>query len=845
MSGAIGAVAGITAVTAAAQVVSGAQAAMSGGGGGVQTNDGGGGGGDGGGATAGAPTRAAGPMWRWRRTTDRGRRRLGRRGGKGAPAQRGRGAPAPRAAELRARSASPSATPAGARDAGVLHGRSRALAAGDEEARPRAGQAQAEATTLPGEVKVSIDSSEKALLPAPKSREELEREARLAKKRAQSETFWDRIGKVLAGVMGIFGHLSFLASTAYVGGGAAPPGYKDMADSLSWALLKPTMGPWGRSAGTGTTTKTVAVTVPVDPDAAPPPTAVVAGARALLGERWLLQAVNTTTKTVTVTEVAYTSADKWWDDFTSVLFWSAVVLAFVLFLRALVVFLCRVALRAKTGGVVPTGIRWPLIDLMVMILMLPGICLFTGFVVSTQGGWRRGLGCLILLCPITFMLWITYMAWTRIHRRRTIVFIRHRRRKDVLAAQAAAAAAAGQTSFRRGSLFDTEEQRRAFASAKHGAVVEGEIVEDVTDASTDEEGAGAEGDDARSSGGFSRYSFRNDEWDDGDPTRERDPFAKKPDPLYIDVVRAPPELQKKQKKRGCWRGFIRAWKRMQRAASKGRWRATDEDEEEFMERYSPVFEEYCFRRLAFLGGAMDAAKKAATCLTIGFWGADQSNAAMYVALMLLFCYSALHLIFLVVIRPYRDRIENIVQSICTAAEATIFVLMWILLGRGSAANDGISGALLAINIGVTLLLTLNQMRQMVGLFELFGEGAKAVAKKPVARRRARIAARHAEEDRLEREAAERAPKEAAMGDPWHRLYHNNSGEVVYKPEIRRVVRNRSIEADLRGLPAGSIAVRPDRDHHALVEAEPADVAVAYAAVEPGPATPRPPMQINL
>eukprot|EP00741_Cyanophora_paradoxa_P020311 tig00021246_g19604.t1 len=143
-------------------------------------------------------------------------------------------------------------------------------------------------------------------------------------------------------------HVSFLASTTYVGGESTSEAQSAMGDALGWAMMKPTDAPWVQKSS------------------------------------------------------SRTAAQKYADEFSTVIFWTAILFIFVWILRWLASALCRSVLKKWSDGRLPGLFRFPFLELCLVMIASPGMILHAARVLGAGDAgpaWGRPVAVIMLVSP--------------------------------------------------------------------------------------------------------------------------------------------------------------------------------------------------------------------------------------------------------------------------------------------------------------------------------------------------------------------------------------------------------------------------------------------------------------
>eukprot|EP00741_Cyanophora_paradoxa_P019604 tig00021133_g18923.t1 len=359
-----------------------------------------------------------------------------------------------------------------------------------------------------------------------------------------------------AGIVGIIGHVSFLASTSYVGGDSTSEAQSAMGDSLNWALMRPTNAPWVQ---------------------------------------------NTSSRT---------AAQKYADEFSTVIFWTSIAFFGIWVLRWVTIALCRTALKKWSDGRLPPLFRFPFLELCFIMMCSPGLVLHAARVAAVGNAgpsWGPPVAfIMIVIIPGFFLIGCSFMLVTNLMGQ-TIVF--------------------------------TKEDRIA------------EKLE-----------------------------------------------AKSVDPSDVRVTR--------------WQRFWNALKHPRR----GFWEQTEYDQNDFMNRYSALFDAFAYARLGFMAAMLDSLKKVVSSLILGVHAGRGASSNAGTALGALLGVNLAYLSYLALSRPFIDRVENVVQMTSNGLQSVLLILM--LMRNANYKKDEVSTGVMVVNMLSMAVLVVNQLRALRAIYNL-------------------------------------------------------------------------------------------------------------------------------
>eukprot|EP00741_Cyanophora_paradoxa_P025537 tig00000383_g24643.t1 len=359
-----------------------------------------------------------------------------------------------------------------------------------------------------------------------------------------------------AGIVGIIGHVSFLASTSYVGGDSTSEAQSAMGDSLNWALMRPTNAPWVQ---------------------------------------------NTSSRT---------AAQRYADEFSTVIFWTSIAFFGIWILRWIATALCRTALKKWSDGRLPPLFRFPFLELCFIMMCSPGLVLHAARVAAVGNAgpsWGPPIAVImIVIIPGFFLIGCSFMLVTSLMGQ-TIVF--------------------------------TKEDRIA------------EKLE-----------------------------------------------TKSVDPSDVRVTR--------------WQRFWNALKHPRR----GFWEQTEYDQNDFMNRYSALFDAFAYARLGFMAAMLDSLKKVVSSLILGVHAGRGASSNAGTALGALLGVNLAYLSYLALSRPFIDRVENVVQMTSNGLQSVLLILM--LMRNANYKKDEVSTGVMVVNMLSMAVLVVNQLRALRAIYNL-------------------------------------------------------------------------------------------------------------------------------
>eukprot|EP00276_Gloeochaete_wittrockiana_P001960 CAMPEP_0184675262 /NCGR_PEP_ID=MMETSP0308-20130426/87693_1 /TAXON_ID=38269 /ORGANISM="Gloeochaete witrockiana, Strain SAG 46.84" /LENGTH=961 /DNA_ID=CAMNT_0027122951 /DNA_START=267 /DNA_END=3149 /DNA_ORIENTATION=+ len=148
----------------------------------------------------------------------------------------------------------------------------------------------------------------------------------------------------------------------------------------------------------------------------------------------------------------------------------------------------------------------------------------------------------------------------------------------------------------------------------------------------------------------------------------------------------------------------------------GTWTAFDDSKTQHLESYGVLFDNFEIKHHAYLAIIFELSKKFMLALLIGSFLSSGSSGAATLQLCILIVIWLAHFVYLLVICPYRDKIENAVQTITCGLEMLIFCLA-IAVANGNT-SDGLVECMNAVNICTIVLLIVEQIRVGILLLQV-------------------------------------------------------------------------------------------------------------------------------
>mmetsp|Transcript_54926 Transcript_54926/g.91286 ORF Transcript_54926/g.91286 Transcript_54926/m.91286 type:complete len:648 (-) Transcript_54926:76-2019(-) len=134
----------------------------------------------------------------------------------------------------------------------------------------------------------------------------------------------------------------------------------------------------------------------------------------------------------------------------------------------------------------------------------------------------------------------------------------------------------------------------------------------------------------------------------------------------------------------------------------------------FLSTYGFLFDSYDGRRIANFAILFDLSKKFLLALLIGSLATSGSSGALAQSSLLLVIWTA-HLLYLSIVRPFRDKVENTLQVLVCAFEAAVFaVAIAALLGQSA---DGVQNAMIYLTFISMILLLIDQVRVSIDVLQ--------------------------------------------------------------------------------------------------------------------------------